>query len=125
MEDNYETKNRLMHLTGREVKDYLRRHSVEQIKGEIDEYISHVEAMCSSMGDLWRESHIPLFICGIHLEVSVFFGGEKIREFQIGSKESLLDNLIKEKIEEFKDGAGECRNPGGDRQGAEARNGRA
>lgn len=96
-----------MSLTGREIKDYIRSHSVEQIKGETDEYISHVQAMCRSMSDLWRECCLPLLICGVHLEVSIYSMGKKIREIQIGCKESLLDNLIKEKTEGFKDGDGE------------------
>lgn len=102
-----ETDRLSMSLTGREIKDYIRSHSVEQIKGETDEYISHVKAMCRSMSDLWKEYCTPLFICGVHLEVSIHFMGKNIQEIQIGSKESLLENLIKEKMEGFKDGAGE------------------
>lgn len=106
MEDK-ETYRRSMSLTGREIKDYIRSHSAEQIKGETDEYISHVQAMCSSMSDLWKECCLPLFICGLHLEVSIYAMGKKIQEIQIGNKKSLLENLCKETMEGFKDGAGE------------------
>lgn len=107
MEDKYETNRLSMSLSGSEIEDYIRSHSAEQIKGETDEYISHVHAMCRSMSDLWRECCIPLFICGVHLEVSIYSMGNKIQEIQIGGKESLLDNLIKETMEGSKDGAGE------------------
>jgi len=102
-----ETDRLSMSLTGREIEEYLRSHSAEQIKGETDEYISHVHAMCRSMSDLWREFCTPLFICGVHLEVSIYFMGKKIQKILIGGKESLLDNLIKETMEGSKDGAGE------------------
>ena len=102
-----ETDRLSMSLTAGEIKDYIRSHSAEQIQGETDEFISHVQAMCRSMSDLWKEYCNPLFICGVHLEVSIYSMGQKIQEMHIGNKESLLDNLIKEKMEGFKDGAGE------------------
>lgn len=112
MEDKYETNRLSMSLSRREIEYYIRSHSAEQIKGETDEYISHVHAMCRSMSDLWRECCTPLFICGVHLEVSIYSMGSPFQSIQIGSKESLMD-----KIKEAENGAEECRNPGEERNG--------
>lgn len=105
-------KCRRLSLSKREIDEYLRSHSGEQILAEIKEFHSHVEAISLSMSNLWREYRIPLFIVGEHWEVIGYNMGSPFQFIQIGSKESMMDI-----IKEAENGAEECRNPGEERNG--------
>lgn len=105
-------KCRRLSLSKREIVEYLRSHSAEQILAEINEFHSHVEAIGISMSDLWKEYRIPLFIVGEHWEVTGYYMGSPFQSIQIGPKKSMMD-----KIKEAENGAEECRNPGEERNG--------
>ena len=95
-------KCRRLSLSRREINEYLRSHSGEQILAEIKEFHSHVEAIGLSMSDLWKEYRIPLFIVGEHWEMTGYNMGSPFQSILIGSKESMMD-----KIKEEENGAGE------------------